>query len=380
MTPQSDVSTPGPDLSRILAALGIAANSPGINIPYTIIPGNDGPRWLLPNRNKLTRTILREWRPYSPAARLSWAGVRLVARLGALRFLPGTMQTRLPATAGRQLLSHIGQEADASPPVILVGNLSTTRKLLVFMVIPSQGLDAVVKLPLTFAAHASLRNEADTLRKLDGKHGTPRLLHYSEESGAAMQQYLTGKLGSRRCKQEYLRLLLDLVRTGELISLRARGRRLEERLRSHSAYGNYAGNLESALAYLKEDAVVPAALVHGDFAPWNIRELRDGTCTLLDWEFAEWLGLPLHDLCHFFYMQTLLFSPEKLFYSTFLREGSWRMYCHALDIPFSLVPRLATAFLLEKLATGWEIDSPLTASFCLRQLDMLLMQIDNPIG
>jgi hypothetical protein len=56
------------------------------------------------------------------------------------------------------------------------------------------------------------------------------------------------------------------------------------------------------------------------------------------------------------------------------------MYCHALDIPFSLVPRLATAFLLEKLATGWEIDSPLTASFCLRQLDMLLMQIDNPIG
>src|ERR1035438_793210 len=125
----------------MLAAMGIAANSPGIKIPYTIIPGNDGPRWLLPNRNELAQTILREWRPYSAAARLNWAIVRLVARLGALRFLPGTMQTRLPETAGRQLLSHIGQEADALPPVILVGSYS--RNLLVFLANPSQGLNAV---------------------------------------------------------------------------------------------------------------------------------------------------------------------------------------------------------------------------------------------
>ena len=380
MMPGQDLSTPDADLSRILAALGIAANSPGIGIPYTIIPGRDGPRWLLPNRNGLTQTILGDWRPYSAAARISWAGVRLVARLGALRFLPGTLQTRLPATTGRNLLSLIGQEADASSPVILVGNVSTTRKLLVFLAIPSQGLDAVVKLPLTFAARASIRNEADTLRKLDGKHRAPRLLHYAEESGAAMQQYLAGKLGSRRCKPDYLRLLVDLARTGEVVSLRARGLRVGERLRGHSAYGNHAGRLESALACLKEDAIVPAALVHGDFAPWNIRELRGGGCTLLDWESAEWQGIPLYDLCHFFYMQTMLFSPQRLFYSTLLREGSWRMYCHALDIPFPLVPRLATAFLLEMLARGWEAGNIPTAGFCLRQLDMLLLEIKNPIG
>jgi hypothetical protein len=378
MIHQQDIFTPDPDLSHILAALGIAGNGPEINVPYTVIPGNNGPRWLLPNRSELTQTILKEWRPYSPAARLNWAGVRLFARLEALRFLPGTRQTLLPATAGRQLLRHIGQEADALPPVILVDKYE--RKLLAFLLGTSQELNAVVKLPLTFAARASIRNEADTLRKLDGKHRAPQLLHYSEESGAAMQQYLSGKLGSRRCKPEYLRLLLELVRTGEPVSLRARGHRLGERLRSNSAYVDHAGNLESALDYLKEDAVVPAALVHGDFAPWNIRELDGGACTLLDWESAEWAGMPLYDLCHFFYMQTLLFSPERLFYSTFLREGSWRMYCHALDIPFSLVPRLATSFLLEMLAQGWEIESAPTVSFCLRQLDMLLVQIDNSVG
>jgi hypothetical protein len=374
-TPQF-VSAPTPDLNRILAALGIEGANPDNKIPYTVIPGNDGPRWLLPNRNTLTRTVLSEWHPYNAASRLLWAGVRIAARLGALRFLPGATQTHLPANAGSLLLTHIGYEADALPPVILFA----TDKLTVFLVDQRQGLNAVVKFPLTFAARASIRHEVETLRKLDGRFSAPRVLHYSEDPCASMQQYLGGRMGSRRLKPDYLRLLLDLARTGEVISLRARSHQLKERLRGHSAYGEHSVSVDSALAYLDQDVAVPTVHVHGDFTPWNMRELSGGTTTLIDWESSEWLGMPLHDLCHFSYMETKLFSPQRLFYSTFLREGYWRRYCHLLDIPPALVPRLVAAFLLAMLARTWETHSIPNAAFCLRQLDAFLRQIGHPAG
>jgi hypothetical protein len=377
IVPPQSFTTPELDLDHIVDALGLKTACPKAPTPYTIVPGNDGPRWLLPNRNKLTWTILNEWHPYSTLAWLSWAGIRLLARFGALPFLPGTLQTHLPANSGSLLLSHIGHESDALPPVILVGSPTATRKLIVFLVNSDHALDSVVKFPLTSAARVSIQDEAEILRRLDGKHRAPRLLHYSSETGAAMQQYLPGRMGSRRCKPNYLRLLLDLARTEDVVSLRARGLLLEERLRCHPAYNEHASSVNSVLAYLEEDAVVPAVLVHGDFAPWNIRELPDGACALVDWELAEWKGMPLHDLCHFFYVQTRSFSPDKLFYSTLLQEGSWRKYCGALDLPLSLVPRLAAAFLLAMLARNWETNRIPGAAFCVRQLEAFLRQIKS---
>jgi hypothetical protein len=71
-------------------------------------------------------------------------------------------------------------------------------------------------------------------------------------------------------------------------------------------------------------------------------------------------------------------SPQrKIFYFTLLRKGSWRMYCQALKLPFSMVPQLATAFLLEMPAKCWEGESIPWAGFCLRQLKAVLRQIDN---
>lgn len=43
---------------------------------------------------------------------------------------------------------------------------------------------------------------------------------------------------------------------------------------------------------------LPACLVHGDFAPWNVR-IVDGQLLVFDWEYAEARGNPLHDFLHF---------------------------------------------------------------------------------
>ena len=64
-------------------------------------------------------------------------------------------------------------QADALPPVILVGNPSPARKLLVLLFNPRRELHAVVKLPMTLAARDYIRNRAETLRKLDEKNCAP---------------------------------------------------------------------------------------------------------------------------------------------------------------------------------------------------------------
>ena len=43
---------------------------------------------------------------------------------------------------------------------------------------------------------------------------------------------------------------------------------------------------------------VPTTIVHGDFAPWNLR-LHNGRIGAFDWEYAEPLGLPLIDEMHY---------------------------------------------------------------------------------
>jgi aminoglycoside phosphotransferase (APT) family kinase protein len=59
---------------------------------------------------------------------------------------------------------------------------------------------------------------------------------------------------------------------------------------------------------------IPLVLVHGDFAPWNLKFQEDGQIAAIDWEDAQLKGFPLWDLCHFFLMQGHLFretTPVK---------------------------------------------------------------------
>lgn len=183
MKPAPDSCLPSLDLNGILAALGIAAKPSAATTAYTVVPGNDGPRWLIPNRSELAPAILREWRPYRPASRLFWSGVRLAARTGTLRLVPRTTQIDVPVDAVSRFLGYRDLAADAMPPVIMVGNRSVTRKLLVFLVSRGDNLRAVVKVPLTSLARDSIRNEAGTLEGLSGRYGAPRLIHYSEDTG-----------------------------------------------------------------------------------------------------------------------------------------------------------------------------------------------------
>jgi hypothetical protein len=121
------------EIDSILAALGIPSSNSEKAIAYTVIPGSNGPRWIVPNRPKLVRAAFREWHPYSQIGRIFWAGTRLLARSGGVRYLPGSTQITLPADAGQQLMQATGWSAEIAPPIILVGNPSPMRKVIVFL-------------------------------------------------------------------------------------------------------------------------------------------------------------------------------------------------------------------------------------------------------
>jgi hypothetical protein len=64
-----------------------------------------------------------------------------------------------------------------------------------------------------------------------------------------------------------------------------------------AAAGNRPRQNERFLPTL-EQTTVTSTIVHGDFAPWNLRTHR-GRISAFDWEYGELDGLPLMDEAHF---------------------------------------------------------------------------------
>ena len=80
-------------------------------------------------------------------------------------------------------------------------------------------------------------------------------------------------------------------------------RRLQQRLQAISPLlpAEQRGLLLDALDEVNRqigEQELPASMVHGDFAPWNLR-VCDGQLFVFDWEYAEACGNPLQDFLHF---------------------------------------------------------------------------------
>jgi phosphotransferase family enzyme len=107
--------------------------------------------------------------------------------------------------------------------------------------------------------------------------------------------------------------------------------------------------LERATSTLIEHADrLPAVFMHGDAGAWNAMRLADGRVAFLDWEAAEFAGLPLWDLFYFARSHIVTMArlrgmarrPASLMPALQTdRElrAAVATYCRRLDIPFELV-------------------------------------------
>lgn len=363
------------DERSVLSALGMEVDGTEGGIAYTVIPGRCGPRWIVPNQPARTRNAFREWRPYSKIGMAAWMGTRLAAKLGILKYLPGAKQIRInPGTIKCPPAPQT--PSDFLLPVILIGNPSPQRKVIVMIVNSRGDVVAVEKHPLVEGAREAIHHDAEMLKWLQGGGGAPRLLSYSCETGSSAQEYLGGKMGSRACKPGYVQLLVDLTRTGKRLIVREKLASLAALLRQRAEYTQSPHILDGLLQEITSaDDSVPVTIVHGDFAPWNLRDKDDGHCGLLDWESGETEGLPLQDLCHYFFMQTLLFSPKQDFYSRLLADQSIGIYCREAGLPASCVPALVAAYLARFLLTQWRDGAESTAAICLVQIESFLNHV-----
>ena len=249
----------------------------------------------------------------------------------------------------------VGWRGNSTPvPVVYVGTPAVSRKAVIHLVNPESGIcQAIVKVPLTEAARAAILREADVLEILadEGFNGAPRLLYADRDGGVTTQTALNGKAGSRKFNGAYSELLRSLGIAGESTTIVGHASEWRAKLLRNVESETDLRIMTAVWSELRDVDPIPACWVHGDFAPWNIRRLPDGTVVLLDWECAQRGGLPLQDAFHFLHIQDYLFGARPSAHSHGVQACAKSMgissgQCRKLEIAY------LTQSYLRQLARG----------------------------
>lgn len=315
------------------------------DLRYLSILNNGRIRWLVPQSAALGLPVLQNWFPHSRASRLKWRALLTAYRFSQLARIPGIETLGVDAT----FLSPDGRPC---APVVYFGTPTPMRKAITSLVSrDTRQVLAVVKSPLAPDAPQAIAREADALRQLStAKPGmAPRLLSYTAESNVSVQQFILGRSAPLRFQPSYLDWLLRLALPGQTVSLDAHLHAAQARLaRLNGHAARHAPAVASALARLPRNLDYPAFIIHGDFAPWNLRiDARGSMLAAVDWEEFSSSGLPLFDYFHYHYMQAYLFqTPIAL--GQLSRESA--EYCTRVGLSQADVTALAAAYLVDSLA------------------------------
>jgi Phosphotransferase enzyme family len=277
---------------------------------FLAVYARGAPRWLVPEVDSAFISAAG-WSPYRPWSRLSWAAVRGAARLRLLRFMPQVESAELHNRHSIDWRA-LGWKLLESPALcVYIGTPGSTQKAVLHLIDRQSGCcEAIVKVPLAPPASLAILCEAETLRVLAEEKfaAAPVAVAVDRELGTSAQQFIPGHPGSRSLRPEHLQLLGSLVLSDEITTLAEHGAAWQ-RIAAEKD-GADAALLRSAVAALEDDHALPACWVHGDFAPWNIRQRSTMPPVLIDWEEAQRGGLPLHDAFHFLHIQDYLFRGK----------------------------------------------------------------------
>jgi hypothetical protein len=191
-------------------------------------------------------------------------------------------------------------------PAIYIGTPGDRRKAVCFM-FGEQGISSIIKVPLAVDAGAGIFAEASILRALaEGLPDieAPRLVSMDTTRQTSEQTWLDGTPTGREFGPLHARFLKALRTPGPIDM----GNAVDEALRA--AKGQSDALAVAAKAILERARLaghVPAHVVHGDFAAWNLKTTGNDLA-VCDWEEGALSGLPLQDLAHFFVNDAYLFG------------------------------------------------------------------------
>lgn len=381
MATELSLPSAAPSASEILGALGIDCRDEAeVPEPYLVIPGNWGPRWLVPAQSQASASVLSTWRPYKIPSRLKWFALRMAAHAGVLQYVRSVSSVSVSREGALRWFERCGIRSQTGEMVILVGNPSPDRKMVIFLLDDGHRIAAVLKVGLTESGGLSLLHEAETLSKLERYNWAPKLLSVHPDLHAAAQSYVSGSTPDRRFRPEYMGLLCQMPRTGFSISLIDIADGLAKRLSPFKDEMNkqVPDLLNRSLACLELDIAVPTMLVHGDFAPWNIRKSPTSGYVLLDWEWADFTGLPCYDLLHFQFNVDRLFGDGAGGYVAIQARPIWKEYFCRMELDRKLLPHLAIAYLLDVLGTELDHRGYAYTGYTAYLLCQLTLVVDTP--
>lgn len=270
---------------------------------YLIIPGKNGPRWLVPSNPKFSINVLPVWKPYSISSKIKWFLILMLYFLRLNYFLPIFKKIQ----SNSILLKHPNSDRGVVP-VIYIGTPGKQQKAVATLVdyISLKPL-AVMKVALQNDAFSSILKEAETLNKLSliSSLNVPKLIKIDYEGRQTWQTYLQGSLSGKRLLKRHIDWLLKLPKPSNKTTVAEYKQKLIFFLDSDDICitTGKKKKLWSIVNNINIDAYIPLTLVHGDFAPWNIKFHSNKELVVIDWEDAEFGGLPLWDLCHYFFIQ-----------------------------------------------------------------------------
>jgi hypothetical protein len=274
---------------------------------FAAIPNLAAARWFIPlDSGSVSSAAFNLYSPTKVSARLKRNAAQVLARTGlpiwykdtvwiAQRQMPSLERTIAQAVPGREF--RLALSAGAPEP-------ARNRKASAAVIALDGGILGFAKISGSSLARKLLEHEASFLSLLATNASirdcVPKLLTCGEADDrfVLVQSPVSGGAASHQLTPAHRKFLAALEsKTVKPAGSTAVVTTLSSRL---AAVGDSAGPLQDSLDRVLTSLIgcaVPSTFVHGDFAPWNIRQRKDLLCCY-DWEYGRADGLPLMDETH----------------------------------------------------------------------------------
>ena len=339
---------------------------------FIALPSLKNLRWLIPaDHGTVAGASTTIPRPHSRRGKSQRLALMLLLKAGRLR-----TRSRLVTVASRRQPGIVSAFDRLFPEVefdlaVSTGTPGPMRKPAIACFDRGGTELAFAKVATTSAAETLIRNEASVLRRMGFtlrlRNLGPRLLSEELADGRAtiVQSALAGRAAPTKLGDTHRRFLeaLETHQTHRLpVHPFIQG--LCERLRRRPELAA-AGMPLLGDALRELDAVsLPATLMHGDFAPWNLRLTADGL-RAFDWEYGVFDGLPGLDELHHVWQTGMLLEKQDAELAVRALDAQARSLPYGLDAmrAAALVSVYLVHGLLQRFELGCDGDDVLLRAY-----------------
>ena len=286
----------------------LGANNPtAVPVAKRQLKKHGRPFLLLPAQKAAAATTLGLYPAQTPIARAARSLLRIFARRG---LLVGADRVSLSITTDDPFLKFLASQAGSPERIpqfgVLAGNPAhNTQRFIILLFDQEQHPVSIVKAGLTESAKLLIEKEQRFLSTVPpSATGIPKLraTFPGDRVKAFAMDFVDGGSPRSHDVHQIPAVLTSWISNSQIaLSETPAWQQLES--------GSWLVPVYPAVRQLRERNV-RASIQHGDFAPWNIKALRKGSWTVIDWERGTLSGIPGWDWFHYI-IQTAILVEHK---------------------------------------------------------------------